>query len=109
MLQRDVRGHTPSAYAALRYGTASSVFSVMKQIADISQTDINMPLMTSLGRPHHMPAASTATATATAAAVDAYVSGEGGVGGGGWSAVPLQDRKLRGDVDRCDILEVSTG
>lgn len=108
MLQKDIRGHTPSAYAALRYGTQSTVFQAMRLLADISQTDINMPLMNTLGRPHQLSVSSSVVQETINTKQADLINAPSQVEVGDWSTIPLQDTHLRGDVNRCDILEVSS-
>ena len=100
---RDIRGHTPLSYAALRFGSDSTVLASLLRLAATAGTSVDMEELSALGRVHRMPPRIPPRGGEGSRTAGVVREGSGG----GWSEVPLQDEVLRGDVDRCDILEVS--
>jgi hypothetical protein len=104
---QDARGHNPVSYAAARYGPHSDAYMHMAALARISGLTVDEPSMQSLFEAHSRRAAPRHRDTS-------QVSAEGLTTpiptdptlNGGWPTATLLEKKLRGDPDRCDILEV---
>mmetsp|Transcript_19810 Transcript_19810/g.33321 ORF Transcript_19810/g.33321 Transcript_19810/m.33321 type:complete len:692 (+) Transcript_19810:81-2156(+) len=95
----DIRGHSPVAYASLRYGPESDVYAALRELATLAQADLDEVLLEFLFKSHerHEPSGEQQERRGVDAA-----------DGGGWSDAVL-DPVLRGDPERCDILEVWVG
>ncbi|CAE7680250.1 unnamed protein product, partial [Symbiodinium microadriaticum] len=101
--ERDSRGHTPLNYAALRYGTESRVYDALLELTACAGAEVDLKSLVDLGRVHRLPSKPSLQKSDDRAKVPPVGDS------GGWSDLPLQDAALRGDVDRCDILEVWGG
>lgn len=92
----DIRGLSPLSYAALRYGPQGGVYLALRELARLAEAvvdDVMMEFVSESYKNHE--------------GVDGgEENGQGEVESGGWSEATLGGG-LRGDPDRCDILEVN--
>jgi hypothetical protein len=94
----DIRGHSPVAYAALRFGPRAAAYLSFRRLAALARADLDEAALHFLFRSHKDFRGSSDSERPPEG-----LEGEGG--GGGWSEAVLPEQ-LRGDPDRCDILEV---
>ena len=91
----DIRGHSPVAYAALRYGPQADIYLALRELATLARADLNEVVLEFMFASHTRHEPSGFKEEHTQEDDDT----------GGWSASVL-DEGLRGDPNRCDILEV---
>ena len=94
----DIRGHSPLAYVALRYGPTADIYYAFRELANVAQLEVDEVLMEFMFSSHEKKR-DLENRKISDDDVDQNDNS------GGWSTTVLEE-DLRGDPLRCDILEV---